>query len=193
MKNTQSFAHIKPRDLGVVEFSKLKTWGQMDARLVDDAERGLIDLLSDPYYAEAYQRLLRKEHPAVLKVPGNLPRSKGKLAGRLQRPWHRDLTPIEKKRLASLRMNESPSGAQGPKKSRGRPQKWPDGPEAINQLDAYRKKTGKKSIAFDIGLGRALAKHMGPRAREERREKAAQQFAQTLRDIRKKMRRGEKS
>jgi hypothetical protein len=75
-----------------------------DKEMVEHAEKHLIKLLSDPYYHEAYLRLLRKKNPLLKNKAGNLPYTKGRLAAKYQ-------SPKEKKKARGRPRNKPAPGA----------------------------------------------------------------------------------
>lgn len=58
--------------------------GKTASQLVDEADADLRRLLKDPYYYEAFQRMLRRGDDPITSRPGLLPTAKGDLANKLQ-------------------------------------------------------------------------------------------------------------
>jgi hypothetical protein len=80
---------IRPRGPGldfVNPHNRAETLEERNRRLVEEAEGRLRNLLSDPYYYEAFRQLMAREDPCVALSGVRLGQVRGNLAGRLQRP-----------------------------------------------------------------------------------------------------------
>ena len=154
--------HASPRQHSFVRprASSGNVPSKSDKELVEQAEAHLSTLLVDPYYYEAYQRLLRKRVPFVASRRGNLPAVKGELAGLLQRP-----APSIKGRL-------------------GRP------PIAVPGLDYFLKLRPQFPPKLSVvEAWRRILRGMFPGARAQAIEAKAQLMAQATRNHIKKQRR----
>lgn len=129
-----------------------------DAELVDQAQKHLRELLADPYYAEAYQRLRASDDPVLRAI--RLPTKKGQWAGSHQRT-------VGKRRT-------------------GRPENphykiWFKVLGTIEEIDRKRAE-GRRLIDWC----RRIVNDKYPEANGMRRESVAQELAQVLRNVRKK-------